>query len=156
MKIVVPSRKRAHNMMLLRELLPSATVCVEESERDDYLREVPKEKLWLHPPLKNAADCRNWIIDNAKEDIIVMVDDDFCGVRVTVGSHRFITDHEEILGIIENSARCCQDLNLSAFCWSGTPNTTFIHPRPRAGHADPASVSGLRCHGEGPSPALAG
>lgn len=57
-----------------------------------------------------------------------MIDDDFRGVRVTTGSQRFITDAEEITAIIENAARCCHDLDLTTFCFSGTPNTTIIKP----------------------------
>lgn len=131
MQIVVPSRKRAHNMPMIRELLPSAIICVDEAEKADYLPHVPAAKLVTHPKLDSAAACRNWIVDNMTAPIVVMVDDDFAGVRVTTGSQRYISDPEEILAILENAARCCEDLELSAFCFSGTPNTTIIKPEMR-------------------------
>lgn len=44
------------------------------------------------------------------------------------GSFRYITDPEEILGIIENGARACKDLELTTFCWSATGNRMFLKP----------------------------
>jgi len=128
MAIVVPSRKRVQNMPLIRELLPSAIICVDEREAADYAAEVPQKHLLLHPPMEIAATVRNWMVDNISAPILVMIDDDFRGVRVTTGSQRFISDHEEILAILENAATCCEDLGRTTFCFSGTPNTTIIKP----------------------------
>ena len=41
MTIVTPSRRRTHNMGTLRLLLPTARVCVDEREFDDYAAVVP-------------------------------------------------------------------------------------------------------------------
>jgi hypothetical protein len=127
-QIVVPSRKRTQNMLLIRQLLPSAIICVDEREAQDYARFVPKENLLLHPPIDFFAPVLNWILDNVSAEILVEVDDDFSGVQVMTGSRRYITDPEEILAIIENGARACQDLGLTTFCWSGTGNGTFLKP----------------------------
>jgi len=129
--IVVPSRRRAHNMPLIRELLPTAVICIEDEEARDYAGMVPESNILLHPSLPNAAAVRNWMLEHVEQPILVMIDDDFCGVKVTTGSRRFITDPDEILAIIENAARCCNDLGLGAFCFSGTPNTTIIRPDER-------------------------
>ena len=128
MAIIVPSRRRIHNMGLIRLLLPSAIVCVDEREADDYAEFVPQQNLMTHPPLDGLPAVMNWMMDNVKHAILTMIDDDFQGVQVNVGSKRFLTDSEEILAVIENGARACQDLGMSTFCWSRTPNTTVIHP----------------------------
>lgn len=129
--IVVPSRKRAHNMETIRWLLPSAKICIDEREVDDYAPYVEKSRLLVHPPLDGLPGTINWMMDNVQTECLVEIDDDFCGVQVNVGSKRFITDSEEILGIIENAATCTKDLGLTAFCWSRTPNTTIINPAMR-------------------------
>lgn len=126
--IIVPSRKRAHNMGTIKLLLPTATVCVDEREADDYAAVIPRPQLLVHPPLEGLPAVMNWIQDNVSAEILVEVDDDFQGIRVTTGSKRFITDSDEILAVIENGAQACQDLGLTVFCWSRTPNTTVIHP----------------------------
>lgn len=127
--IIVPSRRRVHNMPTLLRLLPSATVCVCETERSDYAAAVPAEQLMTHPRLGGGLpEIMNWLIDNVPAPILVTVDDDLEGVQATTGSCRYITDSEEILAIIENAARNCHDLGLGAFCFSRTPNTTIIHP----------------------------
>ena len=74
---------------------------------------------------------KNWMIDNVQPEVLVEIDDDFQGMQSNVGSRRYITDHQEILAIIENSIVCCQDLNLTTFCYSRTQNTTIIHPEVR-------------------------
>jgi len=126
--ILTPSRRRTHNMGTLRLLLPSAIVCVDEREADDYAAFVPAKQLLLHPPMEGLPAVMNWMMDNVPNDTLVCIDDDFQGVQVTTGSRRFITNGEEILAIIENGARACADLGLSCFCWSRTPNTTVIRP----------------------------
>lgn len=131
-QIVVPSRHRSHNMGLLRRLLPSALICIDEREREDYTKVgVPAESLLIHPPMEIAATVRNWIQDAVKSEILIQVDDDFEGVKVTTGSQRWIDDSEEILAIIENAATAIKDLDLTTFCFSGTPNTTIIRPDER-------------------------
>jgi len=127
-RIVVPSRRRAHNMPLLRHLLPSAVICVDEREAKDYASEVPKDKLLLHPPMEGLPYVINWMMDNVSADILIEIDDDFRGVKVTTGSQRYIHSPDEILAILENSARNTKDLGLTTFCFSRTPNTTVIKP----------------------------
>ena len=129
--IVIPSRGRPENMQRLRQLLPSAFVCVDERERDAYAAAVPADKLLLHPPTTGAPAARNWIIRNVKAPCLIQCDDDLFGVRSTLGSRRFITDPEEILAVLENAAVACNDLGLSTFCFSRTANTTVIRPDER-------------------------
>jgi len=126
--IVVPSRARAHNMPTIRALFPSAIVCVDEREKEDYAKEVPADKLLLHPPMDGFAVCVNWIMDAVKAPILIFVDDDCTGVRVRTGSFRFIEDPEEILAILENAATACSELGLTTFAFSRTMNRAMIKP----------------------------
>jgi hypothetical protein len=119
-------------MPLLLRLLPTAVVCVDEAERDDYAAVVPAPQLITHPTMQGGLPpVLNWIMDHEKAPILITMDDDFQGVQATTGSQRFITDADEILAILENAARNCQDLGLGAFCFSRTPNTTVIRPEER-------------------------
>jgi len=129
--IVVPSRRRVHNIPRIRKLLPTAVICVDERERDDYAPFVPKSQLLIHPPMMGLASVINWMQRKITSDILIEIDDDLRRVSVTTGSHRHIDDPDEILAILENSARCCKDLGLTTFCFSRTPNTTIIHPAER-------------------------
>ena len=126
-RIVVPSRRRPFNMPRLLSLLPSATVCVGEEEAEAYAKHVPRKQLLSHPPeVIGGPVVRNWIIDNVKEPILVMSDDDLEGVRVTTGSFRFITNPDDIQDIIENAMQCCSDLDLTTFCFARTPQTHIL------------------------------
>lgn len=123
--IMVPSRKRTHNMATIRSLLPSAVVCIDEREADDYAPFVPKDRLLLHPPLDGLPAVYNWMIDNCDSEIFIEIDDDFKGVRCLTGANRYITDSEEILAILENAMVSCKDLDLTCFTFSKTANRVF-------------------------------
>lgn len=129
--IVVPSRKRTHNMATIRALLPTALICVDEREREDYAPLVPAGQLLVHPRMDGLFAVINWCMDHIDAECLIEIDDDFCGVQVTTGAKRFITDPIEILAILENAMVACRDLELSAFCFSRTPNTTVIRPDER-------------------------
>ncbi len=129
--IVVPSRKRAHNMATIRSLLPSAIICVDEREAAEYGAVVPASNLLLHPPMDGLWNVINWMMDAIKTETLIEIDDDFRGVQVTMGSMRYLTDPEEILAVLENAMTCCADLGLSTFCFSRTPNTSVIRPDSR-------------------------
>jgi len=126
--IVVPSRARSHNMPTIRSILPTAVVCVDEREAEEYGKEVPAAQLLLHPPMGGYANVVNWIMDAVKAPILIIVDDDCTGVRVRTGSFRFITDPEEILAILENAATACSELGLSTFAFSRTMNRAMVKP----------------------------
>lgn len=129
MRIVVPSRRRAHNMEALRKLVPTASICVEDSEADDYTAAgVPKDHLILHPPLAGIAAVRTWMVDNVKNDIIFQLDDDLTGVRTLVGKIRKVTDPDFILAIIENAAQAAVDLDLGVFCFGCVMNPAMVKP----------------------------
>lgn len=129
MKIVVPSRRRSHNMPRLLRLVPSAIICVEDSEVEDYARFVPRNQILPHPPLEGrAAGVYNWMLVNVECEILVRMDEDLQCVLSCVMRHRKLNDPEAIYALIENSARNCKDLGLSVFCFARSPNYALTHP----------------------------
>lgn len=124
--IVIPSRKRAHNMPIVRSLLPTALICVDEREIADYRFTVPKAQLLIHPPMEGLAHVINWIMDTVQSEILIECDDDLRSVASLTGSRRVIRDPDQILAILENAAQCCKDLGLGAFCFSRTPNRQIV------------------------------
>jgi len=75
--VVIPSRARVGNMRRMMDLLPQAVVCVAEQEAAAYREALPPgHRLMVHPNIVGLAPTRNWILDNAQEDCVVMVDDD--------------------------------------------------------------------------------
>ena len=116
-------------MERLLSLLPTATICVDESERDQYAKAIAGTgaKLALHPPLKNIAHIRNWILDNIEGDVC-MIDDDLSGVNCLVGRKvRRITESDAIDRIIRNAWNVARDLELAVFCWQRNPNPMYLN-----------------------------
>jgi len=130
--IIVPSRKREHNMPTIMELLPTAYVTVDEREIENYRPYVPEDRLIPHPPMKAGLFAvYNWMMRQWDEPVMIEIDDDFRGIKCNVGSRRFITEPDEILAILENAIVACTDLGVTAFGFSRTPNTSVIHPEDR-------------------------
>lgn len=75
--IYIPSYKRA-TAISTHKLLKYYKVVVRKSEEYDYLKIIPKENLIAVPDneINNIVKVVNWIVDNSKEDIIAMIDDD--------------------------------------------------------------------------------
>jgi hypothetical protein len=127
-EIVVPSRNRVANMGRIRQLLPTAKVCVDEREVREYTKVVPKDHLIAHPGLVGLPTIHNWLIEEIKAPILIRIDDDLRWIISNTGSRRHITDAQEILAVIENAARACFDLGLGVFCFSRAANTTIVRP----------------------------
>lgn len=142
--IVVPSRKRQHNMATITRLLPTALICVDEREIEDYRPHVAASRLLPHPPMDGLFAVINWMMDTVKSPALIEIDDDFRGVQVLTGSRRFITDPIEILAILENALITCDDLGLTTFCFSRTANYTIVRPNEK-----PMVPSGPVCNAFG-------
>ena len=75
--IYIPSYKRA-NTISTHKLLEYYKVVVRKSEEDAYLKVISKENMIAVPDeeIDNIVKVVNWIVDNAEEDVIAMIDDD--------------------------------------------------------------------------------
>lgn len=125
--LAIPSRGRVHLMPSLLKVLPArATIVVDDTDFQAYSKVVPVKQLVRRAviPGCTSAHAKNWILDNFQEECVVLMDDDFTGVKPLVGlSKKKIVDPDNIWRIIENAASCCRDLQLGVFCWSRTMNT---------------------------------
>lgn len=98
--------------------MPFATLLVPESEKELYehtgleINTVPDEIIGLGP-------LRNWVLDNYKEHVIIMADDDISHVWVNSRKKGVkITDPETIFQLLVNTAQCAVDLRTSCFGFS--------------------------------------
>ena len=98
--------------------MPFATLLVPESEKELYehtgleIDTVPDEIIGLGP-------LRNWVLDNYKEHVIIMADDDISHVWVNSRKKGVkITDPETIFQLLVNTAQCAVDLRTSCFGFS--------------------------------------
>ena len=73
--IYAPSYKRGH-LCRTHKYLPEVTYVVRESEAEDY--DGVHDRIWIVPDSAQGNLCRirNYILDNAAEDNIVLLDDD--------------------------------------------------------------------------------
>lgn len=147
-KIVVASRKRPHNMARIQALLPTAYILVHRSEKPDYERLVPKDRLLFHDIDWGIGKIRQFMVDCIPTACTVEIDDDFKQVQCIVGKHaRVITDPGAILQIIENSINVCADLEIPMFCWSRQPNPLHFSPHdPIAFNAGMGAAYGIIGH----------
>lgn len=116
MKVVIPSRWREneiHKMSL--SIFPGATICVEDTEVENYARCGVKDIL-PHPPMPSLAAIRNWMIDNVDDNCFFMPDDDIVCVYSAVGkSFRKYTDPAVIMQIIENAGDMAVNIGAGYF-----------------------------------------
>ena len=110
MKIFVPSYKRAGDV-LTRKVIPDSILAIHEFEEKDYKKNEGGELLVIPDELRgNIAKVRNFILDNANDDKIVMLDDDV----KEVGYHQDCTQNEmnynQILDFIDNGYVMCEEL----------------------------------------------
>lgn len=98
--------------------MPFATLLVPESEKELYehtgleINTVPDEIIGLGP-------LRNWVLDNYKEHVIIMADDDISHVWINSRKKGVkITDPETIFQLLVNTAQCAVDLRTSCFGFS--------------------------------------
>lgn len=123
--IVIPSRARAQKAAHALSLIPTATIYVDERERDDYAN-IPPDKIRFHRPSKNGPDMRNMLARDFKQPVIIQVDDDLRGVRMaSTNFRRLVTDPDVILQIIENGVMIAEDLEIGCFGWGRTGNVMF-------------------------------
>lgn len=101
--IAIPSKGRAAEVRSLK-ILPSATVYVPNAEVEDYRRAGVARVVGVPNSVKGITATRNWILDNADDRWVVMVDDDV----KTQGWIRLakFTGHHEAIGEKEWIAEC--------------------------------------------------
>lgn len=129
LKIVVPSRKRTHNMPRVLGLLPGALIVVANRERSDYAAVVPRDRLLCHPDLPSLMHIRNWISQTVQEDCLVQIDDDLKCIRPLIGKQRAVRCPQTIAEVIAGAQQVSGDLEIPVFCWSRSRNVALVKPQ---------------------------
>lgn len=111
--IYIPSYKRADSIST-HKLLEYYKVVVRESEKENYLKVIPKENLIAVPDeeINNIVKVVNWIVENAEEEVIAMIDDDMPDLIYRLDYNDRITDPEVITSEIERIAQLMVDLDI--------------------------------------------
>lgn len=110
MKIVVPSYKRSGDVPT-RKTIPDCILAVHEFEYNDYKKEQGGEFLVIPDNLRgNIAKVRNYILDNIKDDKIVMLDDDVKAVGYFENYKPFIMKYNKILDFLDMGYNMCEEL----------------------------------------------
>lgn len=104
--------------MTTHKYLPEATLVVVEAEAKKYEKFMMEMK-FIPENINGMGSIRNWILNNFKEEIIFMADDDMQGVWCNVGREgKLISNSETISQIIRNTARCAKDTGVKLFGFS--------------------------------------
>lgn len=135
MRIVIPSSGRADRVgARAARLFPTALICVGEDEADAYAAQVGRARIWTHPPeVRGIGPLRQWILDHAPEEIVLMVDDDVkrCSCLTKGLNAGFIEDPEQVRWVIEQAAQCAKDAGCSVFGFNGTGDVRkFFYGKP--------------------------
>ena len=111
--IYIPSYKRA-NTTTTYKLLEYYTYVVRKSEEEDYLKVIPPEHLMAveDDEIDSMIKVANYIIENAKEDVIAMIDDDIPRFIYRLDTNEPVTDPEIITSEIERIAQLMVDLDI--------------------------------------------
>jgi hypothetical protein len=108
----IPSFRRAKGVTTLK-IVPHGTLVVPKSQEAEYREANPGAKIWAIPDEAdgNAAKKRNYILKNAPEKYIVMMDDDYSTFGRFFGARGKVSMFgREIEEITENAFILCDDL----------------------------------------------
>ena len=112
MVMVIVSRKRAQMLsQKSAKFFPSAKICIAFEEVDEYLEYFPESRLVGHPnDIVGTGPVRQWVLDNFKNNIVVMIDDDIDVCYSQVGfKKRRIEDWRTIEALVERTAIAAKD-----------------------------------------------
>lgn len=115
--IYIPSYKRADTIHT-HTLLEYYKVVIRESEFEEYAKTVPVENLIpvKDELIRSAVKVMNWIIENAEEDYICVIDDDCPRFYYRMEKSVPIEDPEIITSEIERIAQLQMDLDIGWGC----------------------------------------
>jgi len=121
--IYVPSYKR-HDKILTANNIGGCTYLVRESEAEQYRSALPKDIGIITAKdneINSLGKVRQWIIDNAKEDIIIQLDDDISYLAYNLKENYIpITDKETVINELLRISQIIDDLNLGMASMSMT------------------------------------
>ncbi len=109
--IYAPSYKRGH-LCKTHKYIPEVTYVVRESEKADY--DGVHDNIWIVPDSAQGNLCRirNYILDNAPEDNIVLLDDDINFLGRWNGNVQAKLSGTEALNMIQEGMTLAEDLGV--------------------------------------------
>lgn len=122
--IVCPSKGRAKNV-LTTKLVPSVVLVVPESEREEYEKHNPNQKIVGTPKhVKGITATRQWIIENYEN--VLMLDDDIERLKSNFyfGKDDVMTidNPDEVLDIINRTYDIAKQIGAKMFAFSKIRN----------------------------------
>lgn len=121
--IYVPSYRRP-NKIITDKVLNSCTYVVRKSEEAAYAESGVRRFIAVEDEKINSmSKVRQWIIDNAPEDIVLQIDDDIKEFLYSLDTKRVITDKDELDDEFIRIAQLTEDLHLgyAALTVTNTP-----------------------------------
>lgn len=113
MKIFIPSYKRAGRVKT-RETIDGGVLAVHEFEAEEYEEKEGGELLIIPDKLRgNIAKVRNYILENANDDEIVMMDDDISEIGFHENMNQIPIIPEKIIKFLKNGYQMAKDLKVS-------------------------------------------
>jgi hypothetical protein len=110
--IICPSYKRATGLKT-HLLIPDVVYCVGESEKDEYIKQNVNVMSMPDKMNGNIARVRNWILEQNKDENVLLVDDDIEHIRRWNKRgerwHRDNLNTEQIEQLIDNGFSMCQE-----------------------------------------------
>ena len=110
-KIYAPTYKRA-DLCKTHKYLKEVTYVVRESEAKDY--EGVHDKLWIVPDSAQGNLCRvrNYILNHAKEDNILLIDDDIKHFGRWNGNVQVKLNEQEVYNMVQEGFQLAEDLDV--------------------------------------------
>jgi len=94
---------------------------VPESEREAYTAEYQNPILTIPDNQQGLGQVRNWVLDNFDEETVVMIDDDIDKFYLLTRERtQAVTDPDQLVQIIINTAVMAKDLGVAVFGFSQT------------------------------------
>lgn len=125
MNVIIPSYKRSHDLKG-KDYFFMAKYCVPESQKDEYIKEVGKDRIITLPDNEDGdiVKKRNWILKNIPRPLI-MIDDDVKSIgyiqSINNKPKQFTLEKEKLLEFFTNSFVLCNDFN--AKMWGMNQNS---------------------------------
>ena len=125
-KILIISRGRADTITTHKVLPDWVEILVPESEESDYRQKVSNPILTIPDDVKGLGEVRNWVLKHFDEETVIMIDDDIkCLYRLTGKLTQRVTDKEEIVQVLINTAVMAKDMGVHCFGFAQTDIRKF-------------------------------
>lgn len=130
-KILILSRGRSNKVTTTRLVPDYIDVLVPESEKELYESNLPNKVLTIPDSFRGLGQVRNWVLDNFKEETLIMLDDDLTTLYcMTEEKARNIKDKDEVIQILINDAVMAKDMGVHCFGYSQTDIRKFNGTEP--------------------------